>query len=112
MVIMEKKESTVFDTRDDPDPANRYVTEIDFAQRLTWGGEYIHAAPWSTGSQGYANVSHGCTGLSTANAAWLYGLARIGDVVDTTGTDRKMEWDNGFGDWNLSWAEYQKGSAL
>ncbi|MDX2916019.1 L,D-transpeptidase, partial [Streptomyces griseiscabiei] len=31
-----------------------------------------HAAPWSTGSQGYANVSHGCTGMSMGNAAWFY----------------------------------------
>lgn len=88
------------------------LDDVEYAMRISNSGEFIHAAPWSTGSQGYANVSHGCTGLSTANAAWLYGLARIGDIVDTTGTDRKMEWDNGFGDWNLSWAEYQKGSAL
>ena len=88
------------------------LDDVEYAMRLTNSGEFIHAAPWSTGSQGYANVSHGCTGISTDNAAWLYGLARIGDVVETTGTDRKMEWDNGFGDWNLSWAEYQKGSAL
>jgi lipoprotein-anchoring transpeptidase ErfK/SrfK len=88
------------------------LDDVEYAMRISNSGEFIHAAPWSTGSQGSANVSHGCTGLSTANAAWLYGLARIGDIVETTGTDRKMEWHNGFGDWNLSWAEYQKGSAL
>ena len=88
------------------------LDDVEYAMRNNNSGEFIHAAPWSTGSQGYANVSHGCTGISTANAAWLSGLARIGDVVETTGTDRGMEWDNGFGDWNLSWAEYQKGSAL
>src|SRR5579862_2835250 len=32
-------------------------------------GEYVHAAPWSTGSQGNRNVSHGCINLSPANAA-------------------------------------------
>ncbi|GGR73767.1 lipoprotein-anchoring transpeptidase ErfK/SrfK [Nocardioides luteus] len=88
------------------------LDDVEYAMRVTNSGEFIHAAPWSTGSQGYANVSHGCTGISTANAAWLYGLARVGDIVETVGTDRKMEWDNGFGDWNLSWEEYQKGSAL
>ena len=31
-------------------------------------GEYVHAAPWSTGSQGVTNVSHGCINLSDANA--------------------------------------------
>lgn len=88
------------------------LDDVEYAMRISNSGEFIHAAPWSTGSQGYANVSHGCTGLSTENAGWVYGLARIGDIVETTGTDRKMEWDNGFGDWNLSWAEYAKGSAL
>ena len=54
---MEKKEATVFDTMDDPDPANRYVTDIEFAQRLTWGGEYIHAAPWSVARPRAARMS-------------------------------------------------------
>ena len=40
--------------------------------RVTNSGEFLHAAPWSVGSQGNANVSHGCTGMSTANADWLY----------------------------------------
>ena len=57
---------------DAPDPENRYVIDIEYAQRLTWGGEFIHAAPWSVGSQGSANVSHGCVGMSTADAGWLY----------------------------------------
>src|SRR3546814_4973900 len=39
-----------------------------WAMRLTYSGEFIHAAPWSVGSQGSANVSHGCTGMSTENA--------------------------------------------
>ena len=79
---------------------------------MTYSGEFIHAAPWSVGSQGSANVSHGCVGMSTENAGWLYSLTQRGDVVDVTGTDRPMELANGFGDWNLSWADYQDGSAL
>ena len=80
--------------------------------RLTNSGEFIHAAPWSVGSQGYANVSHGCTGMSTENAGWLYSISRRGDVVEYVGTDRPMEPDNGYGDWNISWAGYQADSAL
>ena len=38
---------------------------IEYAQRLTWGGEFIHAAPWSVGTQGRRNVSHGCVNVST-----------------------------------------------
>ena len=80
--------------------------------RVTNSGEFIHAAPWSVGSQGYANVSHGCTGMSTDNAAWLYSMSVRGDVVEYTGTDRQMEDGNGYADWNMNFQEYKQGSAL
>ncbi|KRC56761.1 hypothetical protein ASE19_02785 [Nocardioides sp. Root79] len=88
------------------------IDDVKWAMRLTNSGEFIHAAPWSVGSQGYANVSHGCTGMSTDNAAWLYDMTRRGDVVEYVGTDRPMEPDNGYGDWNISWASYRADSAL
>ena len=44
-----------------------YRTKIDYAQRITWSGQFIHAAPWSEGVQGSANVSHGCVNVSMAN---------------------------------------------
>lgn len=88
------------------------ISNVQWAMRVTDSGEFIHAAPWSVGSQGYANVSHGCTGLSTDNAGWLYSMTNRGDVVEYTGTDRGMEPGNGWTDWNVSWKEYQKGSAL
>ncbi|MFU8876285.1 Ig-like domain-containing protein [Micromonospora sp. SL4-19] len=112
MVVMEKKESTVFDTRDEPDARNRYVTEIDFAQRITWGGEYIHAAPWSEGVQGRTNVSHGCVNVSMANGRWLFGKTLVGDPITVRGTDRKLAAGNGWTAWNLSWSEFVAGSAL
>ncbi|MBX7268668.1 L,D-transpeptidase family protein [Micromonospora sp. Llam7] len=112
LVVMEKKESTVFDTMDDPDPENRYVTDIDFAQRLTWGGEYIHAAPWSENVQGRQNVSHGCVNVSMANARWLFQRTKIGDPITVTGTERKLAPGNGWTAWNLSWSDFVKGSAL
>ncbi|WP_205474737.1 Ig-like domain-containing protein [Nocardioides sp. SYSU D00038] len=95
------------------DSAEAYdIDNVQWAMRLTFSGEFIHAAPWSVGSQGYANVSHGCTGLSTANADWLYHLSQRGDVVEYTGTDRPMTLENGYGDWNLPFREYKRGSAL
>ncbi|MCW3843943.1 Ig-like domain-containing protein [Micromonospora yasonensis] len=112
MVVMEKKESTVFDTRDEPDPANQYVTEIDFAQRLTWGGEYIHAAPWSVAAQGHRNVSHGCVNVSTANAKWLFAQTLIGDPITVRGTERKLVPGNGWTAWSMSWSQFVAGSAL
>ena len=88
------------------------IDNVEYAQRVTYSGEFLHAAPWSVGSQGSENVSHGCVGMSTSDAAWLYSMTKRGDVVDVTGTDRPMEAANGYGDWNVSWADYRAGSAL
>src|SRR3954469_19193150 len=88
------------------------IGDVEYAMRVAYSGEFLHAAPWSVGSQGYANVSHGCTGMSTSNAAWIYNLSKPGDVVEYTGTDRPMTLDNGYGDWNASFAQWKKGSAL
>jgi lipoprotein-anchoring transpeptidase ErfK/SrfK len=85
---------------------------VKWAMRVTNSGEFIHAAPWSVGSQGNANVSHGCTGMSTDNAAWLFAMSKRGDVVEYTGTNRPMEDGNGYADWNTPFAEYKQGSAL
>lgn len=94
------------------DPEFYDIDDVEYAMRLTYTGEFIHAAPWSVGSQGSANVSHGCTGMSTANAAFLYNMTVRGDVVEYTGTDRPMTLTNGFGDWNVDFATWSKGSAL
>jgi lipoprotein-anchoring transpeptidase ErfK/SrfK len=112
MVIIEKQRKTVFDTMDDPNPANRYRTPIDYAQRLTWSGQFIHAAPWSEGVQGRTNVSHGCVNVSMAMGAWLFGQTRIGDPITVKGTEEKLENGNGWTDWNMSWDQYVKGSAI
>jgi lipoprotein-anchoring transpeptidase ErfK/SrfK len=97
----------------DPNSADGYdLSNVEYAMRITYSGEFLHAAPWSVGSQGSANVSHGCTGMSTANAEWLYSNSMVGDPVEFTGTDRYMTLDNGYGDWNLPFKEYKQGSAL
>lgn len=113
-VVMEKYESKRMDSETvgiGGDEAYD-IADVQWAMRLTSSGEFIHAAPWSVGSQGSANVSHWCTGMSTEQAAWLYAMTRRGDVVEYTGTDRPMTLDNGFGDWNATWREYRAGSAL
>jgi lipoprotein-anchoring transpeptidase ErfK/SrfK len=94
------------------DPQGYDLDDVEYAMRVTYSGEFVHAAPWSVGSQGYANVSHGCTGMSTANAGWLYSISKPGDVVDYTGTNKPMTLDNGYGDWNEPFSQYKKGSAL
>lgn len=88
------------------------LDDVEYAMRLTYSGEFVHAAPWSVGSQGRANVSHGCTGMSTANAGWFYGKSIIGDPIEYTGTSREMTLSNGFGDWNLPFKEYAQKTSL
>ncbi|MET7667444.1 L,D-transpeptidase [Micromonospora luteifusca] len=112
MVVIEKLRKTVFDTMEELGPEEGYRTKIDFAQRLTWGGEFIHAAPWSEGQQGSVNVSHGCVNVSMANGDWLFKNTQIGDPITVKGTERKLQNGNGWTDWNMSWDEYVKGSAL
>jgi len=116
-VIMEKHPTKRMDaaTTGISEGSSEYynIENVRYAMRVTNSGEFIHAAPWSTGSQGSANVSHGCTGLSTSNAAWLYGISHIGDPVKFIRSDRKvLEPQNGWTDWNVSYAEFAKGSAL
>jgi lipoprotein-anchoring transpeptidase ErfK/SrfK len=53
-----------------------------YAVRVTWSGVYVHSAPWSVDSQGYANVSHGCINLSPDNAAWYFDTVHIGDPIN------------------------------
>ncbi|SCL31659.1 L,D-transpeptidase catalytic domain [Micromonospora rhizosphaerae] len=110
MVIMEKHQYTTFDTRGDP--MGGYVVDVEDAQRLTDGGEFIHGAPWSEGDQGQTNVSHGCTNVSAAAADWLMGVTQVGDLVTFTGTEVKLEAGNGWTAWNVGWDEFVKGSAL
>lgn len=88
------------------------IPDVQYAMRVTSSGEFIHAAPWSVGSQGSANVSHGCVGLNTDNARWLYNLSSRGDPVKFVNSARELEPGNGWTDWNKSFKEFKKGSAL
>jgi lipoprotein-anchoring transpeptidase ErfK/SrfK len=84
-----------------------YRVNAEYAMRMTYSGEFVHAAPWSTGSQGSANVSHGCVGMSTANGEWWWNQNEIGDVVVVENTPRIQGDDgNGLTVWNAPWDEW------
>jgi lipoprotein-anchoring transpeptidase ErfK/SrfK len=89
-----------------------YYQKVAWSVRISNSGEFVHAAPWSTGSQGRANVSHGCVNLSTANAAWYFRLTRRGDVVEVRGSPKRPGASFGVADWNMSWSRWLAGSAL
>ena len=115
-VIMEKYDVKRMDaattgiSEDDPEYYN--IPDVQWAMRVTGSGEFIHAAPWSVGSQGAANVSHGCVGLSTSDAKWFYDTSNIGDPVKFINSPRTLEEGNGWTDWDQSYKEFKQGSAL
>lgn len=112
-VIVSKERTRVMDAAtggtEESDP-EYYRIEVEYAMRVTYTGEFVHAAPWSVGSQGYANVSHGCIGMSTSNAQWLYDQTNVGDVVEVTGTSNPQNLGNGITIWNETWDEWLAGS--
>jgi len=115
LVVMVKNEWEWFDSSTFGIPSDSpggYRTKVYWTQRLTWDGQYIHAAPWSVAQQGHSNVSHGCVNVSNENAQWLFGITHLGDPVIVKGTEQQLNWGNGWTDWNVSWEEYLKGSAL
>jgi lipoprotein-anchoring transpeptidase ErfK/SrfK len=89
-----------------------YRLTAKYALRITNSGEFIHSAPWNAAHFGRRNASHGCVGMTNADAGWLYEQSRPGDPVVTTGTSRTLEQGNGWSDWDISYKEYKKGSAL
>lgn len=100
--------STVGVPEGDPD---YYNVDTEWNVRVTWTGEFLHSAPWSVGSQGSTNVSHGCVNLAPANAQWVYENSLPGDPVDFTGSDREFLPTEGIGVWQYSWAQWQEQSA-
>ncbi len=89
-----------------------YRLEVDWATQMSYSGVYVHSAPWSVGSQGSANVSHGCLNVSPDNAQWFYNNTKRGDIVEVTGTvGSVLSGVEGLGDWNIPWSQWKAGNA-
>lgn len=114
-LIMEKQSPVIMDSESYGVPHSSpegYRITAYFAQRVTWSGEYFHAAPWADYAHGNSNVSHGCTGLSDANAQWLYDFTLVGDPAEFTGSTFPVQAYQTFGCWTYSWEEWQALSAV
>ncbi|GAA5155325.1 L,D-transpeptidase LdtMt5 [Pseudonocardia eucalypti] len=84
-----------------------------WAVRMSNNGEFIHANPQTVGVQGSSNVSHGCVNLSLDDARQYYDGAVYGDPVEVTGSGVQLSAKDGdIWDWTLSWADWQRLSAL
>ena len=109
-VIMEKVPTTcMHDTNN-----TYYECGIKWDQRLTYSGEYLHAAPWNVYNITHGiDSSNGCTNLLPADALKLYNFLEVGDVVKyPNASGGSMQLGMGYGDWNLPWGLWQGGGAL
>lgn len=109
-LIMNKEQEVIMDSSTYGRPVDSpggYRLNVKLAQRVTWSGEYIHAAPWADAAHGNSNVSNGCTGLSDADALWMFNFDQIGDPVEFSGPNNPVQaWDT-IGVWTYSWADWQ-----
>lgn len=99
------------------DPTNPYYyapVTVNWAVRISYGGEYVHSAPWSVNQQGKLNVSHGCINVAPGFAEWFYNTWQLGDIVDVRNTGKTL--GDGTGDpdgpddWARTWATWLKNS--
>lgn len=94
-------------------PGDVYDLQVPWSVRLTNSGEFIHAASWNGGNIGQRSTSNGCTNLNVDAAHQYFNFAKIGDLavyVNTGGAPMPV-WD-GYGDWNLSWAQWKSGGSV
>ena len=88
-----------------------YRTEVNWATQMSYSGIYVHSAPWSVGSQGRENVSHGCLNVNPDNARWFYDTTKRGDIVEVINTvGPTLPGADGLGDWNIPWDQWKAGN--
>lgn len=111
-VLMEKKRYDHFRASSiglkPDDPAYYGDVDVEYTIRLTLSGAYIHQALESAYPFiGNTNVSHGCIGFAPDGAAWVFDNMGTGDVVHIVNTEGDYAaHDDGFGDWNIPWSDY------
>ncbi|WP_326762882.1 Ig-like domain-containing protein [Streptomyces phaeochromogenes] len=122
MVISERFEETRMESSTVGLGDEYDIDDVPHAQRLTTSGTFIHGNYWASASIfGSSNTSHGCIGLRDTKGAddtstpgyAFYESSMLGDVVvvENSGEDT-VGPANGLNGWNLSWTDWQAGSAL
>ncbi|MER7947018.1 Ig-like domain-containing protein [Streptomyces sp. NPDC096079] len=112
--VLMAKEGTINMNSETVGLGDAYDKDVDYSMRLTWSGMYAHAAPWNGPYFGKANKSSGCIGMSDENAASFYASVNVGDPFEIKGQETKgtVAPGNGYGAWNVSWADWKSKSAL
>ncbi len=83
------------------DSADGYKLKVQDAVRIDNSGTFVHSAPWSTGSQGSTNVSHGCINISPANAQWFFDNFGSGDPIVIKNSVGMYNKPDGASDWQI-----------
>ena len=102
--VLEKFDEIVMDSStygvpvDSPDG---YKLEVEDAVRIDNTGNFVHSAPWSVGSQGSTNVSHGCINLAPSNAQWFFDNFGSGDPIVIKNSVGWYTQPDGAEDWQL-----------
>ncbi|MEW2545933.1 Ig-like domain-containing protein [Streptomyces sp. NPDC047002] len=127
MVISEKYKKTRMNGATvgftDSDGKGEYdIKDVPDAMRLTNSGTFVHGNYWGASSVfGNSNTSHGCVGLQDVKGAkdpnmpahWFFDHSLLGDVVVVKNShDKTVQPDNGLNGWNMSWSDWQAGSAV
>ena len=102
--VLEKFASMVMDSATYGVPTNSaegYRLTVQNAVRIDNSGAFVHSAPWSVGSQGKRNVSHGCINLSPANAQWFYDNFGSGDPIVIKNSVGTYNQNDGAQDWQI-----------
>lgn len=89
-----------------------YKEVIPFAVRISNSGEYVHSMAARVWAMGQYNLSHGCVNAPPEFAQWFFNNFQRGDIVDITGTKRRVEWNNGWSYYEMPWKQWVKGGAL
>jgi lipoprotein-anchoring transpeptidase ErfK/SrfK len=89
-----------------------YSEPVALAVRLTNSGIYLHQTPGAEWCIGVENCSHGCIRQSPADALWFYNHNQTADVVQVTGTDRRMAFGDGWTFYQMSWKQWSKGALV
>lgn len=90
------------------------LPDVPWVVHFTSSGTFFHSADWNTGNIGWNNTSHGCVGMTVADAKWFYDRVQVGDPVVVKGSKSTAVTDpgNGFGAWQMSYDQWQAKSAL
>ncbi|MFJ9851198.1 Ig-like domain-containing protein [Streptomyces sp. NPDC101150] len=121
MVISEKFEQTRMDGSTVGFGGEYDIKDVPHAMRLSSSGTFIHGNYWGASSVfGNSGTSHGCVGLRDQKGGggdtpgkWFFNESLVGDVVIVKNShDQTVKPDNGLNGWNLSWSEWQAGSAV